>query len=64
MMLIGSKSGKKNENLGKLRKVYRYMYISVPIHPTRSKSVPVHVRGVPVHHVLLSQFRPVFVFWP
>ena len=25
--------------------------------------VPVHVRGVPVHPVLFSQFRPVFVFW-
>ena len=64
MMLIGSKRGKKNANLGKLRKVYRYMYSSVPVHPTRSQSVPVHVRGVPVHPVLLSQFRPVFVFWP
>ena len=26
--------------------------------------VPVHIRGVPVHPVLLFLFRPVFVFWP
>ena len=25
--------------------------------------VPVQVRGVPLHPVLFSQFRPVFVFW-
>ena len=30
-------------------KVYRYMYKGVPVHPTRSKHVPVHVQGVPVH---------------
>ena len=30
-------------------KVYRYMYRGVPVHPTRSKHVPVHVQGVPVH---------------
>ena len=35
----------------------------VPKHPSRTQSVPVHVRGVPVHPVLLSMFRPVFVFW-
>ena len=28
------------------------------------QSVPVHFRGVPVHLLLCSQFRPVFVFWP
>ena len=28
----------------------------VPVHPSRTKCVPVHVRGVPVHPVLLSQF--------
>ena len=36
----------------------------VPVHPSRTEHVPVHVRGVPVHPVLLSQFRPVFVFLP
>ena len=37
----------------------------VPIHPSRTECVPVvHVRGVPVHPVLFSQFRLVFVFWP
>ena len=36
----------------------------VSVHPSRAECVPVHVRGVPVHPVLLSQFRPGFVFWP
>ena len=36
----------------------------VPVHPSRTECVPVHVRGVPVHPVLLSQFQPVFIFWP
>ena len=36
----------------------------VPVHPSRTECVPVHVRGVPVHPVLLSLFRPGFVFWP
>ena len=35
----------------------------VPVHPSRTQSVPVHVRGV-VHPVLLFLFLPVFVFWP
>ena len=35
----------------------------VPVHPSRTKCVPVHVRGVPVHLVLFFQFRPVFIFW-
>ena len=26
--------------------------------------VPVHIRGVPVHPVMVFLFRPVFVFWP
>ena len=34
----------------------------VLVHPSRTEHVPVHVRGVPVHPVLFSQFRPVFVF--
>ena len=37
---------------------------SVPVHPSRTECVSVHVRGVLVHPVLLSQFQPVFVFWP
>ena len=28
----------------------------VLVHPSRTECVPVHVRGVPVHPVLLSQF--------
>ena len=36
----------------------------VLVHPSRTQSAPVHVRGVPVHLVLFSQFRPVVVFWP
>ena len=43
----------------------------VPVHPSSTQCVPVHVRGVlvhvrgvPVHLVLFFQFRPVFVFWP
>ena len=35
----------------------------VPVHPSRTQCVLVHVRGVPVHPVLFSQFRPVFIFW-
>ena len=31
------------------RKVYRYMYRGVLVHPTRMQHVPVHVQGVPVH---------------
>ena len=37
---------------------------SVLVHPSRTECVPVHVRGVPVHLVLLSQFKQSFVFWP
>ena len=48
------KKGEKIHNLGKFRNVYRYMNSSVPVHPTRSQSVPVHIKGVPVHPVLLS----------
>ena len=29
----------------------------VPVHPSRTQCVP-------VHPVLFSQFRPVFVYWP
>ena len=36
----------------------------VPVHPSRTECVPVHVRGVPVHLVLIFLFRPVFVFFP
>ena len=36
----------------------------VPVHPSRTECVPVHFRGVPVHLLLCSQFRPGFVFWP
>ena len=36
----------------------------VPVHPSRIQSVPVHFRGVSVHLLLCSQFRPVFVCWP
>ena len=36
----------------------------VPVHTSRTQSVPVHVRGVPVHPALVFQFRPGFVFWP
>ena len=28
----------------------------VPVHPSRTECVPVHVRGVPVHPVLLFLF--------
>ena len=31
----------------------------VPVHPSRTEHVPVHVRHVPVHP---APFRPVFVF--
>ena len=48
------KKGEKIHILGKFRKVYRYMNSSVPVHPIRGQSVPVHIRGVPVHPVLLS----------
>ena len=36
----------------------------LPVHPSRTQSVPIHFRGVLVHLLLYSQFRPVFVFWP
>ena len=39
----------KISNLGKFRKVYRYMYRGVPVHPTKGQHVPVHVQHVPVH---------------
>ena len=35
----------------------------VPVRPSRTECVPVHVRGVRVHPVLFSQFRQFFVFW-
>ena len=35
----------------------------VPVHPSRTQHVPVHVKGVLVHPVLFSQFRPIFIFW-
>ena len=48
MERIGSKSGKRSKS-GTERKVYRYMYRGVLVHPTRMQHVPVHVQGVPVH---------------
>ena len=36
----------------------------VPVHPSIIQSVSVHFRGVSVHLMLCSQFRPVLVFWP
>ena len=54
------------KNMEKMEKIYIMDIFGscVPVHPSRTQSVPVHFRGVPVHLLLCSQFRPIFVFFP
>ena len=46
------------KNMEKREKIHiLYIFGScVPVHPSRTQSVPVHFRGVPVHLLLCSQF--------
>ena len=61
------KKGRKDTFWAFSGDVYRYtlnMYRYTLYSGHFGQCVPVHIRGVPVHPVLLSQFRPDFVFWP
>ena len=48
MNRIGTKSGKKKHFWAKIPRLYRYRNRAVPVHPSRSQSVPVPVQAVPV----------------
>ena len=46
------------KNMEKREKIYILDIFGscVPVHPSRTQCVPVHVMGVPVHPVLVFQF--------
>ena len=48
--------GIKNMEKGEKIHILGIFGSSVPVHLSRTQSVPVHFRGVPVHPVLVFQF--------
>ena len=61
------KKGRKDTFWAFPSDVYRYtlnMYQYTLCSGHFGQCVRVHIRGVPVHPILLFLFRPVFVFWP